>query len=156
DQTYAVIGVMPRGYDFPADTELWAPLQPMTHNRGSKGYQVVGRREDDSSFAAAQQDLSAIAARLKQQYGDDQDMVDATARPVLEQLAGNVRAALTVLLGASGALLLVACVNAANLMLARALSLDRECALRLALGAPAARVARRFVAESLVLTVAGA
>jgi len=132
NRTYTVIGVMPRGYDFPAGTELWAPLQPVTHNRTSKGFQVVGRLRDDSSVAAAQQDLSAIAARLKQQYGDGEDMVDASARPVIEQLAGNVRAALTVLLGASGALLLVACVNVANLMLARALSRDRESALRLA------------------------
>jgi predicted permease len=83
-------------------------------------------------------------------------MVDATARPLMEQLAGNVRPALTVLLVASGALLLVACVNVANLMLARALSRDRESALRLALGAGPGRVARRFMAESLVLTVAGA
>jgi predicted permease len=83
-------------------------------------------------------------------------MVDATVRPVMEQLAGRVRAALTVLLVASGALLLVACVNVANLMLARALARDRESALRLALGAGPGRVARRFMAESLVLTLAGA
>ncbi|HZF29050.1 MAG TPA: ABC transporter permease, partial [Gammaproteobacteria bacterium] len=156
DRTYAVIGVMPRGYDFPAGTELWAPLQPMTQNRTARGYQVVARLRDDISSAAAQQDLSAIAGRLKQQYGDDTNMVDASVRPVIEQLAGNVRAALTVLLGASGALLLVACVNVANLMLARALSRDRESALRLALGARPGRVARKFMAESLVLTVAGA
>jgi putative ABC transport system permease protein len=156
DRPYTVIGVMPPGYDFPAGTELWAPLQPMTHNRTSKGFQLVGRLRDDVSVAATQQDLSAIAARLKQQYGDDEDMVDASARPVMEQLAGNVRGALTVLLGASCALLLVACVNVANLMLTRALSRDRESALRLALGAGPGRVARRFMAESLILTVAGA
>jgi putative ABC transport system permease protein len=156
DRIYAVIGVMPRGYDFPAGTELWAPRQPMTENRTARGFQVVGRLRDDISAATAQQDLSAIAARLKQQYGDGANMVDASVRPVIEQLAGNVRAALNVLLGASGALLLIACVNVANLMLARALSLDRESALRLALGASRARVARRFMAESLVLTLAGA
>jgi predicted permease len=158
DQTYTVIGVMPRGYDFPAATELWAPLQPPGHyptSRTAKGYQVVGRLRDDISATAAQQDLSAVAARLKQQYGDDEDMVAASVRPVLEQLAGNVRAALTVLLGASGVLLLVACVNVANLMLARALSRDHESALRLALGASRAHLARRFMAESLVLTLAG-
>ena len=83
-------------------------------------------------------------------------MVDATVRPVMEQLAGSVRAALTVLLVASGALLLVACVNVANLMLARALARDRESTLRLALGAGPWRVARGFMVESLVLTIAGA
>jgi predicted permease len=158
DQTYTVIGVMPRGYDFPVGTELWAPLQPPAAypERTAKGFQVVGRLPDDISAGAAQQDLSAIATRLKQQYGDDEDMVDATARPLIEQLAGNVRAALTVLLGASCALLLVACVNVANLMLTRALSRDGESALRLALGAGPGRVALRFMAESLVLAVAGA
>src|SRR5688572_1273122 len=108
DRTYSVIGVMPRGYDFPAGTDLWAPMQPMTHNRTSRGFQLVGRLQDDISVAAAQQDLSAIAVRLKQQYGNGANMVDASVRPVMEQLAGNVRAALTVLLGASGVLLLVA------------------------------------------------
>jgi putative ABC transport system permease protein len=83
-------------------------------------------------------------------------MVDATVRPVMERLAGSVRAALTVLLVASGALLLVACVNVANPMLARALARDRESALRLALGAGPWRVARTFMVESLVLTIAGA
>ena len=132
-------------------------MQPLArHNRTARGFQVVGRLRDDVSVAAAQQDLSAIAARLKQLHGDGANMVDASVRPVMEQLAGNVRAALTVLLGASGVLLLVACVNVANLMLARALARDRESALRLALGAGRARVARRFMAESLVLTAAGA
>ncbi len=156
DRTYEIIGVMPRGYDFPAGTDLWAPIQRGTQNRSSRSFQVVGRVRDDVSVAAAQQDLSAIAARLKQQHGDGTAMVDVSVRPLMEQLAGNVRAALTVLLGASGVLLLVACVNVANLMLARALFLDRESALRLALGAGRARVARRFMAESLVLTAAGA
>jgi putative ABC transport system permease protein len=157
EQTYAIIGVMPPGYDFPAGTDLWAPQQPMgRQNRTARGYGVVGRLRDDVSVAAAQQDLSAIARRLKQLHGDGANMVDATVRPVMEQLAGSVRAALTVLLVASGALLLVACVNVANLMLVRALARDRESALCLALGAGPWRVARRFMVESLVLTIAGA
>jgi len=157
ERTYTIIGVMPPGYDFPAGTELWAPRQPMgRQNRTARGYGVVGRLRDDIPVAAAQQDLSAIARRLKQLHGNGANMVDATVRPVMEQLAGGVRAALTVLLVASGALLLVACVNVANLMLARALARDRESALCLALGAGPWRVARRFMVESLVLTIAGA
>jgi predicted permease len=157
ERTYAIIGVMPPGYDFPAGTDVWAPQQPMgAQGRTARGYGVVGRLRDDVSVAAAQQDLSAVAKRLKQLHGDGANMVDATVRPVMERLAGSVRAALTVLLGASGALLLVACVNVANLMLARALARDRESALRLALGASPGRVARRFMVESLVLTIAGA
>ena len=156
DRTYTVIGVMPRGYDFPVGTELWTPVRRGTQNRTSRSYLVVGRLQDDVSVEAAQQDLSAIAVQLKQLHGDGANMVDASVRPLMEQLAGNVRAALTLLLGASGVLLLVACVNVANLMLARALSLDRESALRLALGAGPVRVARRFMAESLVHTAVGA
>jgi predicted permease len=158
ERTYGIVGVMPPGYDFPAGTDLWAPFQqPMAaQNRTARGYGIVGRLRDDVSVAAAQQDLSAVAKRLKQLHGDGANMVDATVRPVMEQLAGRVRAALTVLLGASGALLLIACVNVANLMLARALARDRESALRLALGAGPGRVALRFMVESLVLTIAGA
>ncbi len=155
DRSYLVIGVMPRGYDFPAETELWVPIEPSKQYRGAHSFQVVGRLRDDTSAAAAQQDLSTIARRLKEQYGDEEDMVDASVRPVLEQLVGNARPALTVLLGASALLLLVACVNVANLMLARALSRDRESAIRLALGAGPARIVRIFMAESLVLSLAG-
>ncbi|HEY1303660.1 MAG TPA: ABC transporter permease [Vicinamibacterales bacterium] len=157
ERTYAIIGVMPPGYDFPAGTDLWSPQQPAAgENRTARGYGVVGRLRDDVSVAAAKQDLSAIAKRLKQLHGNGANMVDATVRPVMEQVAGSVRAALTVLLVASGVLLLVACVNVANLMLARALARDRESALCLALGAGPWRVAGRFMVESLVLTIAGA
>lgn len=156
DQVYSVIGVMPRGYDFPVGTELWVPRAPATENRTAHNWRVVGRLSDNVSPDQAQQDLSTIAQRLKQQHGDDTAMEDAAVQPVLEQLVGNVRPALLVLLGASGVLLLVACVNVANLLLARALSRDRESALRLALGARPVRLARSFVAESLVLALAGA
>jgi predicted permease len=147
---------MPRGYDFPAGSELWVPRAPVTENRAAHNWRVVGRLSDGVSQDQAQQDLSAIARRLKQQYGDDTAMEDAAIRPVLEQLVGDVRPALLVLLGAAGVLLLVACVNVANLLLARALSRDRESALRLALGARPAHLARSFLTESLVLALSGA
>lgn len=156
DQAYSVIGVMPRSYDFPPGTELWVPREPVIENRTAHNWRVVGRLREGVSPSSAQRDLTAIAQRLRQQYGDDTDMVDASARPILDQLVGNVRPALLVLLGAAGVLLLVACVNVANLMLARALSRDRESALRLALGARATRLARGYLAESLVLSLAGA
>jgi putative ABC transport system permease protein len=156
NRTYSVIGVMPRAYDFPAGTDLWLPLAPGPQNRTSHGFQIVGRLLDSISAEAAQQDLSAIAQSLKQQYGDDEDMVAASVQSVLEQLVGRIRPALTLLLGASGVLLLVACVNAANLTLARALSRDRESAVRLALGARPARLVRNLLAESLVLSFFGA
>jgi predicted permease len=156
DQTYSVVGVMPRGYEFPAGTELWVPREPVTEGRTAHNWSVVGRVRDGVSHARAQQDLSAIARRLKEQHGDDTNMTDAAVRPLLEQLVGNIRPALLVLLGAAGVLLLVACVNVANLLLARALSRDRESAVRLALGARPVRLARSFLAESLVLSLSGA
>jgi putative ABC transport system permease protein len=156
DDVYTVIGVMPRGYDFPAGAELWVPRAPVAEDRTAHNWRVVGRLRDGVALAAARQDLGTIARRLKQQYGDRADMVDAAVRPVLEQLVGNVRPALSVLLGAAGVLLLVACVNVANLLLARAFSRDNESALRLALGARPGRLARGFLAESLVVSLAGA
>jgi predicted permease len=155
NQSYAVIGVMPRTFDFPAGADLWLPVPPSKQYRTAHGFQLVGRLRDDVGAAAAQQDLSAIAQRLKQRYGDDEDMVAASVRPVLDQLVGAVRPALVLLLGASGVLLLVACVNAANLMLARALSRDRDSAVRLALGARPGRLMRDFLAESVVLSSVG-
>jgi len=71
NKSYAVIAVMPRTYDFPAATDLWVPLQPGKQFRGAHGFQVVGRLRDDVSAAAAEQDLSGIAQRLKEQYGRD-------------------------------------------------------------------------------------
>ncbi|HEX5420074.1 MAG TPA: ABC transporter permease, partial [Gammaproteobacteria bacterium] len=155
-QVYTVIGAMPRGFDFPEDTELWVPRTPATEDRTAHSWRVVGRLRDGLSYAAAQQDLNTIARRLKQQYGDHSNTTGAAARPVLEQLVGNIRPALLILFGAAGVLLLVACVNVANLLLARALARDRESALRLALGARPTRLMRSFLAESLVLSLAGA
>jgi len=157
DQVFGVIGVMPRGYDFPAGTELWRPLDPVyATGRTAENWHVIGRLRGGGSRAAAQQDLSVIARRIKQQYGDGTYMTDAAVRPVLDQLVGSVRPALLILLGAAGVLLLVACVNVVNLLLARALARDREMALRLALGAHPVHLARRFLAESLLLSLAGA
>jgi putative ABC transport system permease protein len=156
DQIYGVIGVMPRNYDFPVGTELWVPREPATESRSANNWSIVGRLRDGVSRGRAQQDLSTIAQRLRQQYGDETSMADAAVRPVLEQLVGNARPALLVLLAAAGVLLLVACVNVANLSLARALSRDRDSAVRLALGARPARLARRFLAESLLMSLSGA
>ncbi|HEX5420336.1 MAG TPA: ADOP family duplicated permease, partial [Gammaproteobacteria bacterium] len=143
-------------FDFPEDTELWVPRTPATEGRTAHNWRVVGRLRDGVSYAAAQRDLSTVAQRIKQQYGDHTDTTGAAVRPVLEQLVGNIRPALLILFGAAGVLLLVACVNVANLLVARALARDRESALRLALGARTARLMRSFLAESLVLSLAGA
>ncbi len=154
-EPYTVIGVMPPAYDFPAGTEIWVPRAPVSEGRKAENWRLVGRLRAGVSIARAQQDLSAVARGIEQQFGDDTWMQDAAVRPLVDQLVGDVRPALWVLLGAVGVLLLIACVNVANLLLARGLSRDRESALRVALGARPGRLARGLLAESMVLAVVG-
>ena len=156
DAVYSIVGVLPRGYEFPAGTETWVPRPPATEGRSAQNWSVVGRLRDGVSNEQAQQDSSAIARRLKEQYGEDMRPLDFAVAPVLDGVVAGVRPALLVALGAAGVLLLVACVNVANLLLARGLVRDREAVVRLALGASRARLARGFLAESLLLSLAGA
>jgi putative ABC transport system permease protein len=156
DTAYSVIGVMPRGYDFPSGAELWVPREPFAESRTANNWRVVGRLAPGVSETQAQADLTAVARRLKAEYGDDTPMTDAAVQPMLDTLVGPVRPALLTLFGAAGVLLLVACVNVANLLLARALARDREAAVRLALGAGPGRLARSFFIEALLLSLAGA
>ncbi len=156
NRSYTIVGVMPPDFNFPAGTEFWVPRPVQTENRTAHNYRVIGRLRSGVSITQAQQELSAIARRLKQQHGDDADMVDADVRSLLDGLVGDLRAALTLLLGAAGVLLVVACANVANLLLARGLAREHESAVRVALGAPVSRIARAILAESLVLALAGA
>jgi putative ABC transport system permease protein len=150
-----VIGVLPPGFHFPGETQLWVPRAPRNEGRTAHNWQVIGRLKVGVSFEQARSDLSAIARRLKQQYGDDMTMADAAVIPLHELLVGRVRPALLILLGAAGFLLLIACANVANLLLARAVSRQRELAVRLALGAGTGRLVRQFLTESLALSLAG-
>src|SRR5690606_24855056 len=117
DRLYTVIGVMPSGYDYPVGTQLWVPREPVSENRTAHNWRVVGRLQDGVSVAQARQELGAIARRLKERHGDETAMIDADVRPLLDGIVGNMRAALMLLLGAASVLLLVACVNVANLLL---------------------------------------
>jgi putative ABC transport system permease protein len=155
---HAVVGVMPPDFGYPTETELWTPreLQPVLPSRTAHNWRVVGRLREGVTLAQAHQELSTIAQRLRQQHGDDTWMVDATAVPLHEQIVGGARPALLLLLGASGFLLIIACANLANLLLARAASRQREIAVRLALGAGRRRLARQFLSEALLLSLAGA
>jgi predicted permease len=156
DSVYSIVGVLPRGHELPDWADVWVPRTPAAESRSAQNWSVVARLRDGVTQAQAQQDASAIARRLKDQYGDDQFMVDVALRPVLDSVVGDVRPALVIAFGAAGVLLLVACVNVANLLLARGLTREREAVVRLALGASRARLARGFVAESLLLSLAGA
>ena len=158
DQIYQVIGVMPRGFDYPGGTSIWMPteLQEPSPARTAHNYQVVGRLRDDIALEEANRELSTVSRALKAQYGDESWMVDAVSVPLLEQMTSSARPVLLILLGAALLLLLIACANVSNLLLARNAARQRELAVRFALGASGWRVARQLLAESLVLSLSAA
>ncbi len=153
DKVYAVVGVMPASLDYPAQNDVWIPREVEERNpyRTAHNWQVLGRLTPGASVAQARTDIGAIARRLKEQYGSDSDMTDATLLPLREQLVGYLKSTLFILLGAAGFLLLIACANVINLMLARMAAREGELALRLSLGATRTRLARQFMAEALML-----
>jgi predicted permease len=154
---YSIVGVLPRGFDFPAGSELWTPreLEPRLPSRTAHNWQAVARLEEGVSVERARADVSAIARELRAVLGEDTWMVDADVIPLHEQLVGKVRPALVVLLGAVSFLLLVACANVVNLLLARAASRQREVAVRAALGASRWQTVRSFLTESALLSLTG-
>ncbi|HSM85904.1 MAG TPA: FtsX-like permease family protein, partial [Candidatus Limnocylindrales bacterium] len=124
-------------------------------SRTAHNYRVIGRIRDGVSLQQAQVELNGIARRIKQQYGQDVDMVQTDVVPLREALTESTRPALLILMGVSGLLLLVACANVMNLMLAQASARQTELGVRSALGASRGRLVRQFLTESLVLCVAG-
>lgn len=156
-RVYPVVGVLPAGFRFPSDSEIWIPreLDEWNPSRTAHNWRVIGRLRDGVTLPQARADLTAIAKQLKKQYGRDITMVDASVNSLQEAMTGRVRSTLLLLLGAVGFLLLVACANVANLMLAQASARQRELTIRAALGATRARVVRQFLSESLLLSVMG-
>ena len=157
-RVHAVVGVMPAGFDFPSGTDVWVGrgLYPRYPSRTAHNWRVLGRLRDGVSEAQARSDLGAIARRLKQEHGDDTWMVDAAVVPLREALTGSARPALLLLSGAVGFLLLVACANVANLLLAQAAARQREIAVRMAVGATRGHLARQLLSEALLLSGLGA
>ncbi len=157
DRSYTVVGVMPATVDLPVATEIWLPsgLDPPNTSRTAHNWHVVGRLAPGVSLAGAQREVSGIMRSLKRQYGDLITAVDGTLVPLREQLVGATRPTLLILLGASLVLLLIACTNAVNLLVARMASRQGEMAVRTALGAGRGRLLQQFMAESLVLALAG-
>ena len=156
-KSYGITGVMPGGFSFPPDTMVWIPREQYERltARTAHNWRGVARLKDGTTYAQARADLSAIAKRLKAQFGNDIDLTDASVLPLVDQLAAGVRPALLVLLGATGALLLLACANVAGLLLARTVGRQRELAVRIALGATRWQVTRQLLLESLCLGVGG-
>lgn len=157
DRAAAVIGVLPSGFRFPDDTDIWFPseIEVDSPSRSAHNWRAVARLRDGISPEQAQADVSAIGRRLKQQYGQDIDMQAGAVVPLQDEITGPVRPALLMLMGAVGFLLLVACANVANLLLTQATAREGELAVRAALGASRKRLIRQFLAEALLLCLAG-
>jgi predicted permease len=157
NQLCSVVGVLPPGFRFPFDSDIWIPreLWEVLPSRTAHNWHVLARLCEGVPLAQVRAELSGIAQRLKQQYGQDTNMTAVAVSPLRDALTSDVRPALLVLLGAVGFLLLVACANVVNLLLAQAAGRERELAIRSALGAGRKRLVRQFLTEALLLSVTG-
>jgi predicted permease len=152
---WSIVGVLPRGFAFPDDTDVWLPERTQSTSRTGRNFGAVARLAPGVSLGAARTELKTIAARLEQQFPDSNKGRSAALVRLQDRLVRDVRLTLYVLWGVVGIVLLIACANTATLLLGKAAARMRELAVRAALGATRGRIVRQFLAESLLLALAG-
>jgi predicted permease len=157
-QPYLVAGVMPASFQFPDFAKMWTPMAWTDQERAVRGEHhsiVIARLKPGVDLKQAQTEMNTISDRLQQQYPEDDKGWGAVVVPMQQDLVSDVRPALLVLLGAVAFVLLIACVNVANLALAKTFSRQKEIAIRTALGATPARVLRQILTETVLLALLG-
>ncbi|MBV8816992.1 MAG: ABC transporter permease, partial [Acidobacteriaceae bacterium] len=166
--TYTIVGVMPQGFDYPSGTQIWRPLdldessqRPRLENRPIRLLRILARAKPGVNDAQLETEMRRLTHEIREEYPKSfqksgfLENMRIFAKPLQEYMAGNLRPALLALSGAVALVLLIACANLANLLLARSMAREREIAVRLAIGAGRGRVVRQLLVESLTLALPG-
>jgi putative ABC transport system permease protein len=159
-QPFEVVGVLPPGFTWIEEADLWTPFVAMQSpgglaSRGSRGFPALGRLKPGVSLAQAQSEIDAISRQLERAYPETNEKRGVEVSPFDIEIFGSIRPAVRTLMGAVIFVLLIACANVGNLLVARSERRQREMAIRTALGAARGRLLRQLITESLVLTSIG-